>query len=176
MRVCGSVAQIDTLASRTYGMSAESGDDPMESLIDTVSEWPELSVGPHRFNAVEFLIEGHEVGHAHRDTGNLDINFPKRLRDALVEEGRTDEHHYVPHSGWTTYRVGGEGDVADGVWLLRVSYLYRALNRRRERVGQAILAEVDVAAELDELGVSDRVREIFENVVEVNTTRFPPSE
>ena len=144
---------------------------PVEEVVETVSEWPELSVGPHRFNAVEFLLEEYEVGHIHRDGGTLDINFPRRMRDALVEEGRTGDHHFVPDSGWTTYRVRSHDDVEGGVWLLRVSYLYRALTRRRKPVGQAILAEIDVAAELDELGVSDRVRAIFENVVEVNSLR-----
>jgi hypothetical protein len=143
----------------------------VETIIDAASDWPEITAGPHQFNAVEFLLADHEIGHIHRDGGMLDINFPKRMRDILVEEGRTGEHHFVPNSGWTSYRVRTDDDVDDGLWLLRVAYLYRALTQRRKPIGQAVLAEVDVSAELDDLGVSDDVRAIFENVVELNSLR-----
>jgi hypothetical protein len=53
--------------------------------------------------------------------------------------------------------------------LLRVAYLYRALTQRRKPAGQAVLAEVDVAAELNDLGVDDEIRSLFENVVELNS-------
>lgn len=144
---------------------------PVEQIIDTVSGWPEMTVGPHRFNAVEFLFADFEIGHIHRDAGALDINFPKRMRDALIEEGRTGKHHFVPGSGWTSYRVRDEDDADGRLWLLRVSYLYRVLTKRRKPIGEAVLAEVDVAAELDDLGVSEQVRAVFENVVEVNSLR-----
>ena len=144
---------------------------PVEKLIDIASEWPEVTVGPHRFNAVEFLLAEYELGHVHRDGWMLDINFPKRMRDALIEEGRTGEHHFVPNSGWTSHRLRSEDDVDDGLWLLRLSYLYRALTQRRKPIGEAVLAEVDVPAELDDLGVSEQVRAVFENVVELNSMR-----
>ena len=144
---------------------------PVETIVDAASDWPEMRVGPHRFNAVEFLLADHEIGHIHRDGGMLDINFPKRMRDTLVEEDRTGDHHFAPNTGWTSYRVRSDDDVDDGLWLLRVSYLYRALTQRRKPVGQAVLADIDVAAELDDLGVSDDVRAIFENVVELNSLR-----
>ena len=89
------------------------------------------------------------------------------MRDVLLEEGRVEEHHYVPESGWTTFRMNSEDDVDDGRWLLRVSYLYRALTQRNNPTGQEVIETVDVADELDELAVSDSVREIFENVTEI---------
>lgn len=144
---------------------------PVEKLIDAASEWPEITAGPHRFNAVEFLLADYEIGHVHRNGGMLDINFPKRMRDVLIEEGRTGEHHFVPNSGWTSYRLRSDDDVEDGLWLLRVSYLYRALTQRRKPIGEAVLADVDVAAELDDLDVSEQVRAVFENVVELNSLR-----
>ena len=151
--------------------SEDSAPSPVEQVIAAVGEWPGVTTGPHRFNAVEFLLDDYEIGHIHRDGGTLDVNFPRRMRDALVEEGRTGEHHFVPESGWTTYRVRSAEDVDGGRWLLRVSYLYRALTQRRKPVGQAVLSEVDLAAELDDLGVSDAVRALFENVAEVSSTR-----
>ena len=139
---------------------------PVDHLVADASAWPEVTVGPHRFDAVEFRLADHELGHVHRRGGLLDINFPKRLRDALVEEGRTGDHHVVPHSGWTSYRLRSDDDLDGGRWLLRLSYLYRALTRRRHPVGEAVLEAVDVAAELDDLEVSDRVRVVFEDVVD----------
>jgi hypothetical protein len=142
---------------------------PVEKLINAASEWPEITVGPHRFNAVEFLLADHEIGHVHRGGGMLDVNFPKRMRDVLVEEGHTGDHHFAPNTGWTSYRVRTDADVDGGLWLLRVAYLYRALTQRRKPAGQAVLAEVDVAAELNDLGVDDEIRSLFENVVELNS-------
>jgi hypothetical protein len=63
--------------------------------------------------------------------------------------------------------MNSEDDVDDGRWLLRVSYLYRALTQRNNPTGQEVIETVDVADELDELAVSDSVREIFENVTEI---------
>lgn len=154
----------------------ESSDAPasVEQIVETVSDWPEVTVGPHRFNADEFLLADYEIGHIHRG-GTLDINFPKRMRDTLIEEGHTGEHHFVPDSGWTTYRIQSEADVDGGLWLLRVAYLYRVLTQRRKPIGEAVLAEVDIATELDNLNVSEQVRAIFENVVEVNSLHRPES-
>jgi hypothetical protein len=144
-------------------------DDPIQVVVEDVSTWEGVETGPHRFNAVEFDVGAHEVGHIHRGGGALDINFPKRMGDALVAEGRTGEHHYVPESGWTTYRIGSAGDIKGARWLLRVSYLYRALIQRKKPDGKEVLEATDVAAELDELGVSDDVRAIFENVTELES-------
>ena len=58
---------------------------PSDQLIDDASEWIGISTAPHRFNAVEFNLDDYEVGHVHQG-GTLDINFPKRMRDALIEE------------------------------------------------------------------------------------------
>ena len=70
----------------------------VNNLIAAISEWPEVETAPHRFNAIEFNLAAHEIGHIHQG-GTLDINFPKRMRDALIEEDHAEEHHYVPQSG-----------------------------------------------------------------------------
>ena len=72
----------------------------------------------------------------------LDINFPKRMRDALSEEDRAEEHYYDSQSGWVTYPIRSAEDVDGGRWLLRVSYLYRALTQRERDTERTVLNAV----------------------------------
>ena len=72
----------------------------------------------------------------------LDINFPKRMRDALSEEDRAEEHYYDSQSGWVTYPIRSAEDIDGGRWLLRVSYLYRALTQRERDTERTVLDAV----------------------------------
>ena len=152
-----------------------SGRTPVEQVIETASQWPEVTLGPHPYDGVEFHLDDYEFGHVHHGWKSLHVNYPRRMRDALIDEGRASEHPYFSDSGWTNYQLSTHDGVDGGLWLLRVSYLYRALTRRRKPIGRAILEEVDVAAELDELGVSGDVRAIFDDVTEVNAVPRPES-
>lgn len=84
--------------------------------------WPEVSVHPHRFGGREFQFRDAEIGHVHTG-GIVDIPFPRSVRDALLDEGLAEEHHWVPNSGWVTYRVRGEDGFEHALWLMRLSYL-----------------------------------------------------
>lgn len=44
------------------------------------------------------------------------------VRDRLVEEGKAEPHHILPHSGWITFRFKDEEDVGSAVELFRLSY------------------------------------------------------
>jgi Family of unknown function (DUF5519) len=59
--------------------------------------------------------------------GIVDIPFPRSVRDALLSEGLAEEHHWVPNSGWITFRIRSEEDLQHAVWLMRLSYLRYAL-------------------------------------------------
>ena len=59
--------------------------------------------------------------------GDVDIPFPRSVRDALLAESLAEEHRWVPNSGWITFHVRTEGDVKHAVWLMRLSYLRYAL-------------------------------------------------
>lgn len=98
----------------------------LNRLEDEVSAWPNVSVHPHRFAGKEFRFGKAEIGHVHAN-GTVDIPFPRAVRDALVEEGQAEEHRWVPDSGWATFRVRREADVAHAVELMRISYLRYAL-------------------------------------------------
>lgn len=102
------------------------------SVIDEferqVSSWADVDVHPHRFGGWEFRLGDAEIGHIHTG-GILDIPFPRSVRDALLDEGLAEEHHWVPNSGWITYRVGGENGLQHAYWLMRLSYLRYVLKR-----------------------------------------------
>jgi hypothetical protein len=133
----------------------------VDRIIEEVAAWPHVTTEEHRFEGREFTLGPREVGHVHR-WGIVDVPFTERLRDQLIEEGKTGEHHVVPESGWTTHYVESEDDVDECVWLLRLSYLYHVNTLKRTPAGAGNFENVDVDAELEELGVSDEIRAAFE--------------
>ena len=92
-----------------------------QTIRTSVAEWPGISEEPHRFGGVEFKIGKREIGHLHGDT-LLDVPFPKKVRDELVEAGRADPHHILPQSGWISFRIRSAPDVDAAVAILRLSY------------------------------------------------------
>lgn len=98
----------------------------LKKLEDEVSVWPHVSVHSHRFGSREFLFDKAEVGHVHRG-GMVDIPFPRSVRDALLAKGLAEEHHWVPNSGWITFRMRSKEDLGHALWLMRLSYLRYAL-------------------------------------------------
>lgn len=131
--------------------------NPIESIV---SDWPGIDVGPHRFNAREFTLDSREIGHLHGGR-LLDIPFPKRVRDILVEEERAETHHIYPDSGWVSYRVRSDEDIDGALWLLRVSYLYSLTAMRKRDGDHPEVAVVDIDATLAELDLSDELRRVF---------------
>lgn len=98
----------------------------LDELERQVLSWPDVSAHPHRFGGLEFRFRAAEIGHVHAG-GIVDIPFPRSVHDALLEEGLAEEHHWVPNSGWITYRVRGKNDFGHALWLIRLSYLRYAL-------------------------------------------------
>lgn len=94
----------------------------LKKLEEEVSAWQNISVHPHRFGGLEFQFGDAEVGHVHTN-GVVDIPFPRLVRDALLADGLAEEHHWVPNSGWITFRMRGENGLAHALWLMRLSYL-----------------------------------------------------
>jgi hypothetical protein len=100
--------------------------DYLKQLETDILAWPDVSVHAHRFGGKEFRFRKAEIGHVHRD-GTVDIPFPRSVRDALINEGQAVGHRWVPDSGWTTFKIRGEADVAHAKDLLRLSYLRYAV-------------------------------------------------
>jgi hypothetical protein len=125
----------------------------LQQISDAVSRWPQVTAEPHRFGGTEFRFGPAEIGHIHRD-GTLDIPFPMPVRNRLVAEGMVEKHHFLPDSGWITFRVGAAG-VDRAIWLLRLSYLRYAARQAGNTNGWSSPEATDSLAELELLADSD---------------------
>ena len=129
-----------------------------QSLEDEVAQWPGISVHAHRFGGREFLLGKAEVGHVHSN-GVVDVPFPRPIRDALLAEGLAEEHYWVPDSGWTTFRIRTEKDLAHARWLLRLSYLRYVLKEDPDPL-------IRFERESEALALSPRLRGLLEVFVQ----------
>ena len=98
----------------------------LKKLEEELSAWPQVSVHSHRFGGREFRFGRAEIGHVHIG-GIVDIPFPRPVHDALLSQNLARQHRWVPDSGWVTFHVRSESDLAHALWLMRVSYVRYAL-------------------------------------------------
>jgi luciferase-like monooxygenase len=96
--------------------------DPITARIrDEVAAWAGVTVEPHRFGGIEFLVGRRELGHLH-GARLADLPFPVRVREQLVAEGRAQPHHILPESGWVSFVIRDASDVAPVIELFRLNY------------------------------------------------------
>jgi hypothetical protein len=86
-----------------------------------VASWPGVTAAVHGGGMIFFHVVKREIGHLH---GNrlADLPFPVRIREQLVAERKVDLHYLHPKTGWTTYYINSEQDVAPIVELFRLNY------------------------------------------------------
>ena len=110
-----------------------------------VGSWDGVSVHPHRYGGTEFRLGGRELGHLHGERW-VDLPFPRRIRDMLVETGRASPHHVLPHTGWVSRQISDEADVDDVIELFRLSYerarVAKNVKESREQGREAVGADV----------------------------------
>ena len=92
-----------------------------ETITHAVTAWEGVTVQPHRFGGVEYVIGKREIGHIHGDH-LVDIPFPKKVRDEIVAAGRAQPHHILPESGWISFYLQQEEDMEKAIALLKESY------------------------------------------------------
>ena len=92
-----------------------------KQIIYTLLTWESMETHPHRFGGTEFRIGKREIGHIH---GNslVDIPFPKKVRDEIVAAGEASPHHILPETGWVSFYLKEDGDIAKAIDLLKRSY------------------------------------------------------
>jgi hypothetical protein len=92
-----------------------------EEIRREVRSWPGVEAKPHRFGGVEFRVRGYEIGHLH---GNrwADLPVPVRVRKELVARCKARLHHVLPQTGWVSYPIRDEDDVAGALELFKMNY------------------------------------------------------
>lgn len=91
------------------------------AITKMVTSWAGVTVQPHRFGGVEYVIGKREIGHIHGDH-LIDIPFPKKVRDEIVATGRAQPHHILPETGWVSFYLRQDEDVEKAITLLHESY------------------------------------------------------
>ncbi len=99
-----------------------------ETIEREVTGWPEVEEKPHRFEGVEFRVNGHEIGHLHGGRW-VDLPFPVRVREELVAAGKAQLHHVLPQTGWVSYPIQSEEDVEGALELFRLNYRRRTARK-----------------------------------------------
>lgn len=92
-----------------------------KQIVDTLLTWEGVEAHPHRFGGTEFRIGRREIGHIHGDY-LVDIPFPKKVRDEIVAAGEAEPHHILPETGWISFYLRTEDDIANAIGLLNRSY------------------------------------------------------
>ena len=92
-----------------------------QQITRTVLAWPSTTSQPHRFGGTEYRLGTREIGHIHGDH-MLDIPFPSKVRNQIVEAGRAEPHHLLPESGWISLYIRTLDDIERAIALLQESY------------------------------------------------------
>jgi hypothetical protein len=92
-----------------------------ERIHQVMIECDGVISGIHLFGGIEYKLGKREIGYIH---GNhlVDIPFPKKIRNEIVEKGEAQPHHVLPESGWASIYLHNENDVEGAINLLRRSY------------------------------------------------------
>ena len=90
-------------------------------ITQTLSSWEGVSTAPQRFGGVEYRLGTREIGHIHGDS-LVDIPFPKKIRDEIVNASLAEPHHILPDTGWVSFYLRTEADVQKAIELLKRSY------------------------------------------------------
>ena len=95
--------------------------DAQKTITETLLGWEGVSSAPHRFGGVEYQLGTRELGHIHGDR-LVDIPFPRKVRDEIVNAGLAQPHHILPETGWVSLYLRQQEDVQKAITLLRRSY------------------------------------------------------
>ena len=103
-----------------------------KSIEEALTSWDGVTAYPHRFGGKEYRLEKRELGHVHGDQ-LIDIPFPIKIRNQLVAEGRVQQHHVLPESGWISFYIRTKADIEKAIGLLRMSYELAAEQQNRRK-------------------------------------------
>ncbi|MEJ5053888.1 luciferase domain-containing protein [Sphingobacterium sp. MYb382] len=93
----------------------------IDAIEDEVLQFPGTDIQLHKYGGTQFNYCDKEFAHLHSN-GLLDILFSQKLKKELLREGRIQDHHVFENSGWISFYVKNECDVAYAIELLRRAY------------------------------------------------------
>jgi hypothetical protein len=99
-------------------------------IQEAVLAWEGVTAHPHRFGGSEYQLGTREIGHIHGDY-LVDIPFPTKVRDEIVNAGRAEPHHILPDSGWISFYLREEADIQRAIDLFRLSFDLAARQKAR---------------------------------------------
>ena len=100
-------------------------------IHEAVMNFKDISAGNHRFGGTEYKLGKREIGHVHGDH-LVDIPFPIKIRNEIVESGEAQPHHILPESGWVSIFLNNEDDVERAINLLKRSFEI-AVNQKKKK-------------------------------------------
>ena len=92
-----------------------------EKIYQVMMDCREVTAGEHRFGDIEYKLGKREIGHVHGNS-RVDIPFPIKIRNEIIEKGEALPHHVLPDSGWVSIYLRNNDDVYKKINLLIRSY------------------------------------------------------
>ena len=93
----------------------------MSAYSETALQWQGVEPFPHRYAGAGFHTGRHEIGHIHGDRP-IDIPFPNRNRDEVIEQSLAELHHILPYSGWICRYLRPPDEIQPSAVLLKGAY------------------------------------------------------
>lgn len=115
-----------------------------EKINRAMMECEGVMAGEHRFGGTEYKLGKSEIGHVH---GNhlVDIPFPMKIRNEVIEKGEALPHHVLPESWWVSVYLKNEEDVKNAISLLKRSYdIARQQRTKRKQIIPSEKSEVHI--------------------------------
>ena len=92
----------------------------MQEIEKRALALPGVRLRVHRLGGTAFARGPRELGHLHGN-GLLDLLVGPAQRDALIAAARAQPHHVFADSGWISFWVRSETDVAPALALLTIA-------------------------------------------------------
>jgi hypothetical protein len=93
----------------------------LDEIENEVLKWEGVTMVMHKYGGAQYNVEKKEIGHVHGN-GLLDVLLSVKQKEALVREGKAEEHHVFKNSGWISFYIRSAADKQNALDLLRMSW------------------------------------------------------
>jgi len=103
----------------------------MSDYVQQIKKWEGVSTHYHRYGGLEFRVNGIEFGHIHGN-GLVDLKLNKALALCSIQQQLAENHHVQKDSGWISYYISSEGNLATLLQLTNIAYQLKAKHTTKE--------------------------------------------